>query len=357
VGLTDEQAAAAQRLVDERKSLEKEIASAVKLQNVFAGNFVTPPPTQLLSRGDPELPIEEVAPALIAAFGAVGLSASAEEQERRRTLANWIADSDNPLTARVMVNRIWQWHFGMGLVETASDFGWSGARPTHAELLDWLAGQFIHSDWSIKSMHRLIVLSATYRQSSHVDGAAQTVDADTRLMWRFPSRRLEAESIRDSMLAVSGRLNLKTGGPGFNLFKSRGGLNGFPPIESFNDEGRRRMIFAHKIRMEREAVFGAFDCPDAGQTMPRRRQSTTPIQALNLFNSRFTIDEANAFAERLKTEAGENLDDQIQLAYRLAFSRDANPQELAQATAIAGSHGLETVCRAIFNSNEFLFIP
>ncbi len=206
-------------------------------------------------------------------------------------------------------------------------------------------------------MHRLIVLSATYRQSSHVDAATQSADADNKLLWRFPSRRLEAEAIRDSILAVSGRLNLKAGGPGFNLFKSRGGLNGFPPIESFNEEGRRRMIYAHKIRMEREIVFGAFDCPDAGQTMPRRRQSTTPIQALNLFNSQFTIDEAEAFAARLKQEVGDDVQDQIQLAYRIALGRDANPQELDQAAAIANSHGLNTVCRAIFNSNEFLFIP
>lgn len=357
VGLTEQQASEAKSLFDERKSLEKRIFSANQAQKVFAGIFTTPQPTQLLSRGDPEQPIEEVAPAVITALGSVRLGTDSGEQERRRTLANWIADPDNPLTARVMVNRIWQWHFGIGLVESASDFGWSGARPTHPELLDWLADEFIQSNWSIKSMHRRIVLSATYRQSSRVESAARLSDADTRLLWRFPSRRLEAEAIRDSMLAVSGRLNLKTGGPGFNLFKSRGGLNGFPPINSFDSGGLRRMIYAHKIRMEREVVFGAFDCPDAGQTMPRRRQSTTPIQALNLFNSQFTIDQANAFANRLRDQAGENGDDQVQLAYRLAFGRDANTQERTRAATIAQSHGLETVCRAIFNSNEFLFIP
>ncbi|NBP80372.1 DUF1553 domain-containing protein, partial [bacterium] len=132
-----------------------------------------------------------------------------------------------------------------------------------------------------------------------------------RLLWRFPSRRLEAEAIRDSMLAVSGRLNLVMGGRGFDLFRSRGGLSGFPPIEQFGPEGRRRMIYAHKIRMEKESVFGAFDCPDAGQTLDRRRRSTTPIQALNLFNSPFTIDEAEAFAARVTQEvAGAGADDE-----------------------------------------------
>ena len=146
---------------------------------------------------------------------------------------------------------------------------------------------------------------------------------------------MEAEAIRDSILVVSGRLNLKAGGPGFNLFKSRGGLNGFPPIESFGDEGRRRMIYAHKIRMEREIVFGAFDCPDAGQTMPRRRQSTTPIQALNLFNSQFTLDEAEAFAVRLKQEVGD--DERIKSSLPIASLWDVTRIHRAvdQVTAIA----------------------
>jgi hypothetical protein len=210
-------------------------------------------------------------------------------------------------------------------------------------------------------MHRLIVLSATYRQSSQIAPKAQEVDSDVRLLWRFPSRRLEAEAIRDSMIAVSGRLNLKTGGPGFDLFKSRGGLSGFPPVTSFDEKGLRRMIYAHKIRMEREVVFGAFDCPDAGQSTARRRQSTTPIQALNLFNSRFTLDEADAFAAKVLTDVGEeNRDDlsqQIRLVYRLALGREPNSIELNDALPVVQEHGLSTLCRVMFNSNEFLFLP
>ncbi len=357
IGLTEKQARQAKRLFDQQQSIKQQISLATQEQQVFAGSFTTPAATHLLTRGDPEQPREELGPAVIAALGKLELPTDAAEQQRRRSLADWIADPANPLTARVMVNRIWQWHFGTGLVETASDFGRSGARPTHPALLNRLAIEFISSGWSIKSMHRKIVLSATYRQSSQIDLEAQSRDADVRLLWRFPARRLEAEAIRDSTLAVSGQLNLKTGGPGFDLFKSRGGLNGFPPIESFGDDGLRRLIYAHKIRMEREIVFGAFDCPDAGQSMPRRRQSTTPIQALNLFHSQFSFDQAAALAARVCAETGEDPSAQIRRAYLLALGRVPDQDEVKRAKQVCDEHGLATVCRAILNSNEFLLIP
>jgi hypothetical protein len=206
-------------------------------------------------------------------------------------------------------------------------------------------------------MHRLVVLSATYRQASRVDAAALARDADDRLLWRSPSRRLEAEMIRDTMLFVSGRLDLKMYGPGFNLFDKRGGLSGFTPVESYTGDGLRRMIYAHKVRREREAVFGAFDCPDAGQATARRRASTTPLQALNLFNSQFTIDESNAFAARVERETGAGVDEQIRRVYQHALSRDPTAGELREAADVARAHGLATLCRALFNSNEFLFLP
>lgn len=186
---------------------------------------------------------------------------------------------------------------------------------------------------------------------------AQQLDADARLLWRFPSRRLEAETIRDAMLAVSGQLNLKMYGRGYNLFAQRGGLSGFTPVESFKDDGLRRMIYAHKVRREREAVFGAFDCPDAGQSTARRRESTTPVQALNLFNSRFTLEQSEAFAARVRKEAGEDIARQIHRAYQLALNRDATAAELRDTEPVVRQHGLATLCRALFNSNEFLFLP
>ena len=159
------------------------------------------------------------------------------------------------------------------------------------------------------------------------------------------------------MLAVSGKLNLKMYGRGFDLFNSRGGLSGFKPVESFSGDGLRRMIYAHKVRREREAVFGAFDCPDAGQSTARRRESTTPIQALNLFNSRFTLEQADAFAARVKAEAGNDSVKQIRRAYQLALSRNPTAGDMADARPVFAAHGLPTLCRALFNSNEFLFMP
>lgn len=324
---------------------------------LYAGRFTEPEPIHLLRRGDPEQPLTPVVPAVLSAIGDDRLSGDAPEQKRRIALGDWIASPDHPLTARVMVNRIWQWHFGMGLVETPNDFGRAGARPSHPELLDWLASEFVRSGWSIKHLHRLIVLSRTYLQASEVRPGAATVDGDVRLLWRFPSRRLEAEAIRDSILSVSGRLNLETGGSGFDLFNKRGGTAGVEPIEESSEKNRRRMIYAHKIRMEREAVFGAFDCPDAGQSMPRRRQSTTPIQALNLFNSQFTHDESVALAERFDAEGPDTPEERVRLAWMLAYSREPDPEEIADATKVAAFHGWPTLFRALFNSNEFVFLP
>jgi hypothetical protein len=356
-GLNADEAKEATRLLAEKKSLATEIASLSAGLMVYAGSFTNAEVTHVLHRGDPEQPRALVAPAVLSTFGSLTLPSDAAEQERRVALASWIASPENPLTARVMVNRIWQGHFGIGLVETASDFGHSGSLPSHPALLDWLAGEFIRSGWSIKHVHRLILLSATFRQSSRIDRGSQAIDADDRLLWRFPTRRLEAETIRDSMLAVNGRLNLKMNGPGFNLFGSRGGLNGFPPLESFSGDGLRRMVYAHKVRMERDAVFGAFDCPDAGQSTPRRRPSTSPLQALNLFNSRFTIEEADAFATRVQTEAGAEPGKQISRAYELAFGREPDAGELHDAEPVVREHGLPTLCRVLFNSSEFLFLP
>lgn len=372
-GLNASETREATRLMDEKKSLEGKIRASEENRLAFAGKFRTPDKIHLLHRGDPEQPKDEVVPAVLSALGSKKLPRETAEQERRRALADWIASLENPMTARVMVNRIWQGHFGTGLVDTPSDFGRNGGKPSHPELLDWLASEFVRSGWSVKQMHRLIVLSATYRQKSSTEGnegskgpnspasfsslPSVQMDSDVRLLWRFPSRRLESEPIRDAMLAVSGQLNLKMYGRGFDLFNQRGGLSGFKPVESFSGDGLRRMIYAHKVRREREAVFGAFDCPDAGQSTARRRESTTPIQALNLFNSRFTIEQADAFAARVKQEAGDDVTRQIHRAYQLALSRQANAVELAEAKPVVAEHGLAVLCRALFNSNEFLFVP
>ncbi|HCN29928.1 MAG TPA: hypothetical protein DIT64_14535 [Verrucomicrobiales bacterium] len=361
-GLRTEEIAEAQSLMDQKRPLDERLQRLSADQKVFAGTFRTPDDIHLLNRGDPEQPQESVVPAVLSALGKMTLTKEAAEQERRRALAEWIASPQNPLTARVMVNRIWQGHFGTGLVETPSDFGRMGVKPTHPELLDWLAAEFIKSGWSVKHMHRIILMSETYRQSSVVSDQSDSPDAlakdaNARLLWRFPSRRLEAESIRDSMLAVSGLLDFKMYGRGYNLFDKRGGLSGFEPVETLTPDNKRRMIYAHKVRREPEAVFGAFDCPDAGQSTAIRRASTTPIQALNLFNSRFTLDTANAFAARVQKEAGDDIAAQITRAYQLALNRAPTTDELRDTVSAVRENGLAVLCRALFNSNEFLFLP
>ena len=368
----------ARALLDERRRIERTIAEAVARQQAFAGVFRKPDRIHLLRRGDPEQPADEVAPSVPTALGgSLRLETGAPEAVRRRALADWLARPEQALVARVIVNRVWQGHFGTGLVDTPNDFGRTGGRPSHPGLLEWLARELVDQGGSLKHLHRIIVLSATYRQASDHRPAAAARDAEARLLWRFPPRRLESEAMRDAMLAVSGELDRQRGGRGFDLFDQRGGLSGFKPVESFPAGGLRRMIYAHKVRREPEAVFGAFDCPDAGQSTARRRESTTPIQALNLWNSRFTLERSRAFARRVRLEAGADPRAQVRRAFACALGRQPSPDEEAEALRVmptrdgAGrpgpdgpdspdgppGHGLEALARALLNSNEFLHLP
>jgi hypothetical protein len=242
-------------------------------------------------------------------------------------------------------------------VATPSDFGHMGARPTHPELLDYLASELVKNGWRMKAIHRLIVTSAAYRQGSDVDPRAVAADGDDALLWRYPPRRLEAEALRDSMLAVSGALDLTAGGPGFDFFKPNSNyVRVYEPKDGFGPAEYRRMVYAIKPRMQGDGVFAAFDCPDAGQTQPRRPVSTTPLQALNLLNSPFVLQQAGTFAKRLEREAGADVAAQVRLAFRLAFAREATDGEGAAAVALVEKHGLAAFCRAMFNANEFLYV-
>jgi hypothetical protein len=344
-------------LAKRRKALEKQVRELAAVPSVYAGRFETPKATHRFHRGDPTQPREEVAPGTLSriALPASEASLAGGERERRAALANWIASPAHPLTARVMVNRLWHYHFGRGLVETPSDFGLNGATPTHPELLDWLASEFVERGWDIKAMHRLIVASATYRQSSANRPEAKTVDADTRLLWRYPSRRLEAEAIRDAMLAVSGNLNLKMGGPGFDLFESNNNyVKVYNSRSDFGPEEWRRMVYQAKPRMQLESTFGGFDCPDAGQIAPRRTTSTTPLQALSLLNSAFVLQQAETFAQRVQRESP--ADGQVARAFVLAFGRDPRRDELAAATELVEKHGLAALCRSLLNASEFIYV-
>src|SRR5439155_24047838 len=275
-----------------------------------------PPKTHLFIRGDFRQPGIEVRPNTLAALP----SLPADAVPTRLRLARRLVSKDNPLTARVALNRMWQEFFGRGLVESSEDFGTRGSRPTHPELLDWLAAEFVGSGWSLKHVHRLIVRSATYRQSSAANDRGLAADAQSRLLWQYPPRRLEAEAIRDAILAVSGALDRRMGGPGFDLFEPNDNyVKVYTPKRTFGPAEWRRLVYQTRPRMRPDGTFGAVDCPDAGQTAPTRTRSTTPLQALNLLNSPFVTQQAELFAERLRRGVGDDAGAQGDRGFALAF--------------------------------------
>jgi len=366
-GLPEPEAKEGRGWLADLETVRKDRKSAGQTPMVYAGNFGKPAVTVRFHRGDPMEPRETVAPGTLAVFDPLVLSTNSPDSERRMKLADWMASPTNPLTARVLVNRVWQHHFGVGLVDTPNDFGKNGSRPSHPELLDWLASELVTptsspgavvKPWSIKHLHRLILTSATWRQSGTPRTAMMRVDAASRLLWRFPPRRLEAEGIRDSILAVSGNLDATRGGPSFHLHEvDRENVYHYHPKEQFGPAEARRMVYAYKVRMEQDGIFGAFDCPDGSLVMPRRSLSTTPLQALNLFNSRFLVQQAEIFSARAKNEGGAETAGQVRRVWLLAFGREPDSGESAESVAFVQAQGLPALCRAVLNSNEFLFIP
>ena len=359
-GLSDDQRQQACQGLSALKELQTQLRGleASVAGQVYAGVFTQPEVTHRLHRGEPNQRREVIAPGALSLVQPLQLSIDAPEQERRMALARWIANPNNPLTARVMVNRIWHYHFGQGIVSTPSDFGANGARPSHPELLDWLAAEFVESGWSIKHIHRLIMQSSTYRQSSRLYELGLATDADNRLLWQFRPRRLEAEAIRDSVLAVSGGLDLQMGGPGFSVYVPNDNyVRVYEPLTNFGPAHFRRMVYMTKVRMEQDSTFGAFDTPDAGQVCPKRAISTTSLQALNLLNSPFIMQQAEIFAERLKRDAGDDAAAQVQHAFLLTMARAPDTEEQRWSMSLIKQHGAQAFCRAMLNANEFLFLP
>jgi hypothetical protein len=320
-----------------------------------------PEPTYLLMRGNPAQKGPLLTPGGVAALklpADFGLAADAPDAERRVKLAGWITDAKNPLFARVMVNRLWHYHFGVGLVDTPSDFGYSGGRPSHPELLDWLADEFIRGGFSMKHVHRLIVNSATYRQASRLRPEAAKLDAGNRWLWRKSPIRLEGEALRDTILSASGQLNLQRGGPGYQDFKLtiRGATHYYVPIETDDPALYRRSVYRTWARSGRNGLLDAHDCPDPSTASPRRALTTTPLQALSLMNNAFVLRMADRFAARLKKDAGDDVGKQINRAYELAYGRRATSDEVARVRPVIEQHGLAVFCRAVFNSNEFVYV-
>ncbi len=342
------------RLVSERDSLQVRLALLDKPITVYAGNFRTPEPTHFLKRGDVMDRAEVMVPGTINGIGpAMTLPANATDAERRNALASWLVSPENHLPTRVMVNRIWQNHFGQGLVRTPSDYGFNGDRPSHPELLEWLASEYRANGGHMKPLHRIILLSKTYRQSSLIDPAQVSIDAEHRMLWRFESRRIQAEAIRDSTLQVSGSLNRVAGGPGYNLWTYSNYVTVYAPKPILGPDEFRRMIYQFKPRAQQDGAFGAFDCPDATATVPRRTTSVTALQALNLLNDKFMFDQAEKFAKQIESLTKDE-EMQVKTGFRLAFQRDPSPRESQAAVKLVQSAGLANFCRMLLNTNEFV---
>jgi hypothetical protein len=345
------------------------------------GKPYNPPPAHLLPNADYRDKGPEVLP------GVLTVLARPEEYQpeppdngrvssgRRLALANWIASPDHPLTARVMANRIWQGHFGRGIVSTPSNFGKMGQAPTHPELLDFLSIEFVRRGWSVKAMHRFIMSSETYQMASaHGNDAALKADPDNKLLWRYPSRRVESEILRDVTLDAAGRLNGAAGGEPF-----------FPPIpQSVRDsflKGRwemtepgpavwRRSVYSYQKRGLLYPMFEVFDQPNMNVTCERRNTTTVPTQALTLLNNSFVLEQAKSFAERVWAGAGADPERQVTEAYRIALGRAARPTELEANRAFLARQkdyhsrkdnpamaALVDLCDVVLNLNEFVYLP
>ncbi len=351
-----------QRLEDLRLrkvQLEKKLTALGEPPEFYGVLPEEPSPVKVLRRGNPESPQKEVTPGTIGWVNALSPDLGTNktpEAERRSALARWIIDPKNPLTRRVIVNRLWQWHFGEGIVDTPSEFGRGGGTPSHPQLLDWLAEELPRQNWSLKAMHQLILNSSTYRQTSHLTHGAKA-DGDNRLLWRQNPRRLDAESLRDTVLATSGKLNLKTGGPGFRDFQY---IEAYAPIYKYitpdQPELWRRSIYRFIVRTTPHEFLTTLDCPDPANLTPKRLTTTTPLQALTLSHNPFMLKQAGYFAERLQTEAGEAPAAQVRRGFALAFGRPPSQEEQRAAETTIRKKGLFALCHVLLNANEFVYV-
>ena len=345
----------------ESQELQKALAEIKEDPAVYAFNSTTlPKPTRVQRRGNPEDEGAHVSPGAFrwashmpADFG----DDSMPEGKRRAALAQWITHPDNPLTWRVISNRLWHHHFGQGLVNTPSDFGLGGDRPSHPELLDWLATEFLKGGYSIKLLHKLIVTSATYRQSSNQGNSlAREKDSSNRLLWRQNPRRLDAEALRDYVLRIAGTLNLQAGGPGFKDFEYK---EAYAPIYQYippnTPELRKRSIYRFVVRTTPHQFLSTMDCPDPANLTPARVQTTTALQALSLSNNEFVLQQARQFATRIESEDPGH-EPAIKRAFQLAFQRNPETSELEASKALVTAQGLFVFCRMILNMNEFIYL-
>ena len=364
--------------------LDKQIKQREPVERLYAATAEiavehepTPPPTVLLLAGQLNRPGEEVAPAFVEAMAQAGaarpaIAARAGSTGRRAALARWLTSPNHPLTARVWVNRLWQQHFGRGIVATPSDFGRHGQAPTHPELLDWLARRLVADGWSTQRMHRLMMTSAAYRRASTMVSDAAARDPQNRLLWRMNRRRLEAEAVRDSILTVSGRLSPTRGGPGVYPRIPKDVNVQLPNNDKelswygcTDEENLRRTIYVFQRRSLTFPIVEVFDGAPMSQSCPTRAQTTVAPQALTLFNGEFCREEARHFAERVRREAGDEPRRQVSYAFLVALARvptaeeaEAAMQFLAKQQVVRGDAraAMADLCHVILNTNEFMYI-
>lgn len=369
--LTPDQRALRLSLQKQLADQKQQLAALRSSDRAYIGQFTAPDPIYVLRRGDVMQRGDEVQPGALSKVDVLDSdlthSATAPEPERRLALARWIGDPSNPLTARVFVNRVWQYHFGRGIVGTPSDFGRNGEKPTHPELLDWLASEFMGGDtsifsrqhgfaWKLKPLHRLLVTSYVYRQSSATTPKGVAIDAFNTLLWRMNLRRMEAEAVRDSVLAAAGKLDRKMGGPSFKLYKYEVvNVAIYSPLEEYGPETWRRGVYQQAARGIRDDLLGAFDCPESSQRAPKRESTTTALQALSLLNGPFLSQQSGFLAERIRKEAGEAPEAQIKRVFLIVFQRPPDLGEQAEALALYRRQGATALCRALLNANEFLY--
>jgi Protein of unknown function (DUF1553)/Protein of unknown function (DUF1549) len=366
------------------KPPEKERWEGLKKQLKEAGPKPTPPavamaftdvgrevpPTHLLKRGNWRKPAEEVRPGFLSAFddrlADVTPTADGKTTGRRSALANWVADEKNPLTARTIVNRVWAQHFGQGIVDSLGDLGFQGDRPTHPELLDWLAGEFVGQGWGLKKLHRMVLVSEAYQQGSTFNPAAAKADPQNHWLWRMNRRRLDGESLRDTVLCVAGTLNPKAAGPGvYPELPAELKPTGAWPVSQDPTERDRRSVYVYVKRNLRYPLFGAFDAPDRNEACSRRFETTTASQSLILLNEKLYADKARRFAERVAREAGADPTETVERAYLIALSRKPTSEERTAATRFLSEQAREAggpaealadFCHALLNLNEFVYV-
>ena len=317
----------------------------------------------VLDRGDIRSPGKEVGAGTVPLIPNVEprfkLAEDHKEGDRRVALAEWIVNKDNPLTWRAIVNRVWLYHFGQGIVDSPNDFGRLGQLPTHPELLDWLAVEFRDGKQSIKDLHRLIVNSAVYRQSSAGNVDAAKIDGSNRFLWRMNRRKLEAEAVRDSVLVVSGKLDKTMYGPGFQDFVLEKPEHSphyqYHKHDPDDPASHRRSIYRFLVRSQPQPFMDTLDCADPSLQVDKRNETLTALQALATLNNKFMVRMAEHFAARLEEESSDPVE-QINRAYQLTINRAPTPETSSALAKYTKDHGLPSTCRVIFNLNEFAFV-